>query len=315
MTTLMKITAGTAVVIFLAFLMSCNKLSEDELNLENQRKGTVVFKITDAPFPVDLVEEANVTVDWIKLLKYPVEGMEEEEPAGDEVILIELEEALTFNLLELRNGLTATMAEKEIPAGVYAEIRLHVVDAEILLKDGNSFNLKVPSGDASGLKIKMEPGLEVLEGMQAEVLVDFDLSRSFTMQGNSKNVKGFIFKPVVRAVANVETATGEISGKVTGQDESPVGGASLALFQDEVGVTSAVSMDEDGFYSIIGVIPGTYELVLTFGEYTETVPVTVEAGETSVVDFVIGDVTGENTDGEAGEGETTGETGGDANGE
>jgi hypothetical protein len=45
-----------------------------------------------------------------------------------------------------------------------------LVDAGILLKDGTDYNLKVPSGSASGLKIKFDTALEVVEGEEAEVL-------------------------------------------------------------------------------------------------------------------------------------------------
>ncbi len=311
MTKLFKFTLGTAIVVLLGLMMSCNNQNEEELGLENQGKGTVVFKITDAPFPVDLVEEANVTIDWIKLLKYPAEGTEEEATGDDDVILIELEEPETYNLIELRNGLTATMAEMEIPAGVYSEIRLHVIDAGILLKDGTSHSLKVPSGDASGLKIKLEPGLEVVEGLQAVVLVDFDLSRSFVMRGNAKNNNGFIFKPVVRAVANVETAAGEISGKVTILDENLTGDVMLTLYQEEEEVITATP-EEDGSYAMVAILPGTYELVLQVVneevvEFSQTVPVTVEAGITTVVDFTVEEDTettdttdGGNTEGTSG---------------
>ncbi len=283
----MKITAWTAMLLLTGLVMSCNNLSEDEIGMEGKGTGTVVFKITDAPFPVDLVEEANVTIDWIKLLKYPSEEMVEESTVEDEVILIELDEPATFNLIELRNGLTATMADMEVPAGAYAEIRLHVIDAGILLKDGSVFNLKVPSGSASGLKIKLGSALDVVEGAEAEVLFDFDLSRSFVMQGNSKNIQGFIFKPVVRAVANVQTETGIISGTVLDQDENPVAGASLTLIKDEEVITTANPMEEDGYYSMVGILPGTYNMLLEIGEYSEEIAVTVEATDETILNFVV----------------------------
>ncbi len=276
----------TAIVVLTGFLLSCSDLSEKEMGVDSPGNGTVVFKITDAPFPVDLVAEANVTIDWIKLLKYPSEEAEPEESESDDAIVVEMEEQATFNLLELRNGLTEVMAEMEVPAGAYSEIRLHVADADILLTDGTGFNLKVPGGDASGLKIKLEPALDVTEGTQVEVLVDFDLSRSFVMQGNSKNVVGFIFKPVVRAVANVETGTGEISGVVADQDGNAVMGASIILFDGEEEVASAVT-SEEGFYSIIGVLPGNYRLVLEVDEFTAEAEITVEAGATTEQNFAL----------------------------
>ncbi len=297
----MKFTVfAAAFIVLTGFFMSCNQLSEKELGLESQGMGTVVFKITDAPFPADLVAEANVTIDWIKLLKYPAEEPESEGSENDEFILVELDESATFNLLELRNGLTDVMAKMDVPVGAYSEIRLHIVDAGILLKDGAEFNLKVPGGDASGLKIKLDPALDVVEGTEVEVLVDFDLSRSFVMQGNPRNIMGFIFKPVVRAVANVETSTGEISGVVADEDGNAVIGASILLYDDEEMITSAIS-SEEGFYSIIGIPPGDYTLVLEVDEYTAEVDIIVEEATTTETNFLIGITPSaqENTDDES----------------
>jgi hypothetical protein len=280
---------GIAVLAILVsgFIISCQDNDKDDLGLDSKGKATVVFKITDAPFPASQVEEAYVTVDWIKLLKAGMEEeFNEEETESEEAsfVLVELEEPATFNLLELRNGLTAVMAEMELPAGSYTEIRLHVLNAGIILKDGTSFPLKIPSGDASGLKLKMTPELTLEDGDYAEVLCDFDVSRSFVMQGNINNIQGFIFKPVVRVVAHVETEAGEISGTVTGADDSPVENASLTLLKGEEEVTTALT-SEEGFYAIIGILPGEYTLKLVVGEIIKTVEVTVEAGKVTIKDF------------------------------
>ncbi|MFW6289859.1 MAG: DUF4382 domain-containing protein [Mariniphaga sp.] len=293
MTRLFKMSIGTFAVLLFGLMISCNNLSEDEMGLENQGKGTVVFKITDAPFPVDLVKEANVTIDWIKLLKYPADDVNDETTDEADVYLIELEEPETYNLVELRNGLTATMAEMDINAGTYAEIRLHVIDAGIVLNDGTEHSLKVPGGDASGLKIKLEPALEVEEDGKTTVLVDFDLSRSFVMRGNPKNNNGFIFKPVVRAIANVEIVSGDILGTVADADTGAVHGALVELIAADTLNTSAVT-DEKGFYLIPAVLADDYELALTVGtEYKDTVSVTVTAGEVTEKDFTVDENDGE----------------------
>lgn len=294
-------TLGILMLFFVGTFMACSELPEtdlensEDLNGSGNGKGTVVFKITDAPFPADLVAEANITIDWIKLLKSSDDAEEGEEENGGEEgenssdVLIQLEEAVTYNLIELSNGQTAIMAEMEIPSGVYKEIRLHVIDAGIVLKDGSEYDLKVPSGNSSGLKIKVEPALEVEDGVNSEVLFDFDVSRSFVMRGNLKNLQGFIFKPVVRAVAHGQTTTGEINGIVSDSEENPVENASLYLIAGEDTITSALS-NEAGFYAIIGIPAGDYILSLNFNddEYVENVDVSVEAGAITEQNFVIG---------------------------
>jgi hypothetical protein len=280
---------GCAALIFLAaaIITSCQDNDKDDLGLNSKGKATVIFKVTDAPFPASQVEEAYVTVDWIKLLKA---GMEEEyteeETESEEAsfVLVELEEPATFNLLELRNGLTEVLAEMELPVGIYTEVRLHVIEAGILLKDGKAFPLKVPSGDASGLKLKMKPELTLTEGEVVEVLFDFDISRSFVMKGSINNILGFNFKPVVRAVAHVVTETGEISGTVTDADENAIEEVTVVLLKGEEEITTAIT-SEEGFYAMIGILPGTYTLKVVAGDVTKEVEVTVEAGKVTTKDF------------------------------
>ena len=53
-------------------------------------------------------------------------------------------------------------------------------------------------------------------GLTSELLLDFDLSKSFVMRGNldkPSGIIGFIFKPVIKAVNN--TTAGRLEGLVT----------------------------------------------------------------------------------------------------
>lgn len=287
-------TFGILIVLLLSFTFGCSLLTDQEDDLAKRGKGLVVFKLTDAPFPADLVAEANITIDWIKLMKVSEDEWDEEGEEMEEnpdVILLELEEPLTINLLELSNGITTTLGEIEVDPGIYTQIRMHVIDAGILLKDGSEFDLKIPSGDASGLKIKINPSLVMEEGTLAEVLLDFDVSRSFVMRGNINHlgkgkIDGFIFKPVIRAVAHVETESGEINGVVTDGEDNLIENALLSLVQEEDTITSALTY-ENGFYAMIGILPGDYTLVCEKGTLKAETEVTVKKGEVTVANFVL----------------------------
>jgi hypothetical protein len=289
---------GLLIVFLLGFVIGCNEYDENGLDADLQKSGTVVFRITDAPFPSDSVAEANITIDWIKLLKDDGESEEEidngengeengengendngndEENGenGDEnnpsSVLIELKEEITINLLDLSNGKTSVLTEADVPEGIYREIRLHVVEAGIMLNDGTTFDLKVPSGDASGLKIKINPPLDVEKETVSEVLLDFDVSRSFVLRGNMKHgydkVVGFIFKPVVRAVATLESS--EISGVVSAPD-TLIENAFLVLLSGNDTVTTALT-DDKGYYKMIGILSGDYSLACEAGGYQKQV--------------------------------------------
>lgn len=288
---LLKSRFSGIVLLFAAMglIAGCSQTDDSDFETE-PGNGYVVLKLTDAPFPADMVAEANITVDWIQMLRYDGENEQEgqEIHESDSVhVMFELEDTVTYNLLELNNGVTAILSEQEVPAGDYDEIRMHIVDANIVLNDGTEYDLKVPSGDASGLKIKLNPYLSVEDGSYAEVLLDFDVSRSFVVRGNlSKGkVNGFIFKPVIRAVANVQTTTGEIEGIVSDTTDALLEDALLTLLSGEDTVITAIT-DSVGFYAMIGMAPGDYTLVCYKDDFEEQEKeVTVQKGVVTEQDF------------------------------
>jgi hypothetical protein len=100
----------------------------------------------------------------------------------------------TFDLLTLRDGLVGALADKaELPSGRYCELRL-VVDspARLVLTTGEEYDLKVPSGSSSGVKVKGE--FLIVPGLDTKVIVDFDADASIHEAGSGH----FQMKPVLR---------------------------------------------------------------------------------------------------------------------
>lgn len=81
------------------------------------------------------------------------------------------------------------------------EIRLHLADSgHMLVKDdGQICELRTPSGQQSGLKIKLPEGFQMEASHSYELEVVFDLEHSIVHQGNG----GCLLKPVLRAVLRV----------------------------------------------------------------------------------------------------------------
>ena len=79
----------------------------------NDGNGRLVVNITDAPFPVDMVESAEVTITKLEIRKA---SDDLRDTCSFEVIW---EGSETFNLLDLRNGVVAKLADIEIPEGEY----------------------------------------------------------------------------------------------------------------------------------------------------------------------------------------------------
>ena len=245
----------TAVLLAAALMLiagGCN-----EIRTGNDM-GRVVLKVTDAPFDIGNIESALVTITKIELRKAG-DGISD----GNPFIMLS-EDTITLDLIDLRNGVTETLLDMEIPTGTYDLVRLYVDEAGLKLKDSEEIHrVKVPSGSQTGIKIFLRPALEVSEGNLEEVLLDIDLSRSFILRGNPLHNNGFIFKPVIRA-ANMAKA-GCIRGMVT--DTAGVKIKEAAVWVEKDTVLATAFTDTLGYYAIIGVPAGEWSVSATKDGY------------------------------------------------
>lgn len=269
----------------LIFVTACNENDDSA----KAGKGTVVIKLTDAPFPVSLVDQALVTIDKIEIRSTVEVENAKGETENETLYTVLFEGEKVVDLLDLQNGITTDLLSMDIEAGSYDLIRMHVTSSEVILKDGTSFDLKIPSGSASGLKIKIAPELVVESGVESEVLLDFDVSKSFIVQGNMNTpagIKGFIFKPVIRAMC--QKYSGIIEGKVFENVTTPVAEAHVQIIVADTVYSSALT-DATGSYALIGLPAGNYKMVCEKEAYTPVLVdlVTVKARETTVQDFLL----------------------------
>lgn len=246
-----------AIIISTLILVSCG----DNESGNDSPYGTLSIRMTDAPFPTDDVAEANVTINKIE-----IRG--KNEVKGSPFTTLS-EEVSSFNLLDLTNGVTASLVDLEIPVGEYDLIRLYVSEASVVLQDGTTYDLFVPSGSQSGIKIFIKPSIEVAGGLTSELLLDFDVAQSFVPQGNTKDgYNGFIFKPTIKA-ANLSTA-GRLVGMLTDSLSNAAVGAQVSVFGADTLTTSSFA-DETGAYAVIGLEAGSYDVVYEYQEYDSIV--------------------------------------------
>ncbi|MEX0985993.1 MAG: DUF4382 domain-containing protein [Bacteroidales bacterium] len=262
--------------MILTFVAGCN-------NQDFTGYGTLKLSITDAPFPLEYIDSANVTITKVEVR---AQADTTETDTVDSEFFTVMEESRTFNLLELRNGVMEVLGEIDLEEGNYDLIRVYVEEASLSVAGGETFNLMVPSGSQTGIKVFVTPAISINDGMTSEVLLDFSLERSFILKGNMDTpagIIGFNFVPVIRAVDLA--ATGTVSGMVSDTAMNAIGNASVWISQDTV-IASAMT-DTTGYYAIPGITAGTYTLSATAAGYdTLTVnDVVVNAGSLTEVDF------------------------------
>jgi hypothetical protein len=273
--------------------------------------GTVNLRITDGPYPVDMISEATVTITKVEALRASAS-----QPSGDQAESAESEPAddgeaeasaaqaedegewvtlfdgsRTFNLLDLRNGRTDLLADAEAPAGTYTQMRLIVTEGSIALTDGRTFHLKVPSGAQSGIKLHFVFVLN--EGEVQSLLLDVDLSRAFKPIPGSgvarpEDIRQFHFQPsLAMRLINVVQA-GSVTGTVSSA-AGPLAGATVTALRDGTEVTSTTT-EADGSYTLGGLPTGTYTIVFAADGYVsqEVADIAITAGQaTEGVDAVL----------------------------
>ncbi|MDX1768232.1 MAG: DUF4382 domain-containing protein [Arenibacter troitsensis] len=286
------------IALFFVFTVFISCTDNDD---KNRDYGRLSVNLTDAPFPHDLVAEANVTIFKIDArYKGDMNIISEVEDNSDSSMITEekssfvvlMEDEMEVNLLELTNGVTKNLVDLDVPVGIYDLVRVYVKGVNVVLTDGSTFDLKVPSGEQTGIKIFIKPGLVVEGGLSADLLLDFDVSKSFVAKGggsNFENITGFNFKPVIKA-CNMSTA-GTLSGKVTTlQEEVAVGlkGAQVAVFAADT-LNTTTFTDADGKYMVMGLIAGSYDVEVELSTYQKQSVADIEivAGNTTSQDFVL----------------------------
>jgi hypothetical protein len=256
-------------------------------------EGTLVLNLTDSTYPFDLVRATEVLIDSVTV------RIGNDTENGDAGFLTVDRTPRTVDLIELRNGISVPIGSALVPTGTIDQFRVYVGEATVTLTDDRPFPLTFPSGSSSGVKVFPSPPIEIGDQETVEVLLDFDLSESFSATPSSprrvSDIVAFSFHPVLR-VTNL-TDVGAISGVVRDDagtpfdatDDVPLPGAAVVAYQGTTVVTST-STAVTGRYVLMGVTPGDHTVMASMsdGYGTASAEVTVEAArETAGVDLVL----------------------------
>ena len=263
-------------VASISMLSACNSGGgDDEANYKNSIENT-----ENTESSVGYIQSANIVVTqlWIR----DSEGVEQQLLTTPE----------TVKLVPSSNDVAEMQVDLDIPPGDYDRVRLVLESGEVTLLDNaivaddNIFNtesgdLKFPSGYQTGIKVNIEPSIEVVSTLSQDLILSFNLTKSFVFNGpitHAPGVKRVLFKPVIQATN--DSTHGRIMLKVSGSNGIKCNSDDTAL--EDVTVTAIdtsglhpdvmINTDEQGDASI-RLLPGLYDILIESNGYE---PVTLQ---------------------------------------
>lgn len=257
---------------FFAIIIIVTAISCSVENIKEDISGSLTIKLTDAPMPYDQFMEAAITIDRIEIGNSTT--------ANSFIVITDA--PMTYNMLELVNGITTTMANADIPEGNYDMIRLYISATKMVMNNGNSYFRNVDDDDfmqgnghmqnsmtinnnTGSLDIRLDHFLDITNGSHDEFLLDIDVDRSFMLEGVDfvdtgngmmMNMTGFRFNPTMRFVDMA--FSGSVSGTIH-MDNQGLPNATISLMQGS-NVYTSTHTDGNGHYTFIGIPSGMYTI-------------------------------------------------------
>jgi hypothetical protein len=158
-------------------------------------QSTLEVRLTDDPSPYDAV--------YIDVQKVEV-NVSADSGATSGWQTLPLLRPGVYNLLDFRNGIDTVLASVNLPAGTLSQMRLTLGSNNSVVVNGQSYPLKTPSAQQSGLKFNIHATLT--SGIVYRLWIDFNAGSSIVTTGNG----GYILKPVIRTYS--EAIGGSIKG-------------------------------------------------------------------------------------------------------
>lgn len=247
------------VFISLLFLASCGTDSDPSM-------GSFEVRMYDAP--IDSADQVNISVKQVEI----------NDTGSQEGWSVISSPNQTYNLLNLTNGVYEVLGDTTLPAGTYQQLRLVLNETgHSVVANGQTYNMKVPSGTQTGVKLNINAEIE--ENIGYVLLLDFDASRSVVEAGNQQSGTRYLLKPVIRA--KNKAVTGAISGTVNPAESQPA----IYAIQDSDTLASTIADTTSGEFELIGLKEGTYDISVNPRkdnyQTTDTTGVQVTVGETN----------------------------------
>ena len=197
----------TVASVALGIAVAC---SSSDSTSPTSGNGSLVVKLTDAPFLTDSLKSVDIFVVRVEGRTSSADEAEADanlDDAASSGWKVLASPNASFNLLELQNGVTTTLGEAPLPAGTYNGFRFIIDPSKsgVTLKNGmtltgsTSPSVTFPSASKSGIKVNLDKPVQIVGGSKTTLIIDFDVNNSFVQRGNSIEKNGLLFKPVIKA--------------------------------------------------------------------------------------------------------------------
>lgn len=251
--------------------------------------GSLEVHVTDGPFAHGIVETADI---WVREVR--IRG------GGDFTTLYD-GPPIQLDLANLRNGLVRELVQADLPAGSYDELRLAVERSRLELIDGDVFDsdvgtMNLTSTATAGLQLEIDPPLQISSGVARTLLLDFDLTKTFHAVPGVDPLNASSYNLMPHVYVSLMSETGELRGVVRADDGNGtlVGVADVTVYLlapgelDPQNSLRTTATEADGGYALIGVAPGTYDVLAELGTREARVDgQQVFVGSVTTVDFVL----------------------------
>lgn len=173
-----------SVLILILFFYGCSN-SPTSASGSKTLKNAGLFRLVMTDKPIDNIQNIYVTISEITVHK----------PSPTNWIVVS-EEEQEYDLLELKNN-RVPIAETELEAGFYNQIRLSVNSGRIIVNEDDGeeeHEMKITSGN-----IKIPVHFEVEQDGLAQIILDFDAENSIKVTKKGKK-ESYNLHPVIKIV-------------------------------------------------------------------------------------------------------------------